>query len=384
MTARRRSPALHAVAAAGVAITLAWFVGSQALLGRIDPALALPLLPIPMLLLGWLQRGEAAPARRRTIVLTLLLLLAAQAAMAFWFADQLPWAQLMLVAVAGGAGAFAADALVRWRKGRALRLSLAALLAVGWFAGGHGLLALLYRPAAAHAAPVTMLTSLPLRWSAGSDMAAMIAQGTSDDPALARIEAGGPVHLVDSLADNPPPAGGTLLLAHPSPLAPRELVAIDAFVRGGGRAVILADALSGWPTRHPFGDPRNPPVTSLLTPLLDHWGVKLGAAPTGERLSIIADVGEARLRLFSAGRFSVLPAGCHAFAEDRIARCRIGKGEAWLVGDADLLFAPLWQPAPAWAAHLRKADTMEWLCARLWSNAPQGALKPLWIRPRGN
>src|SRR3546814_20851510 len=116
-----------------------------------------------------------------------------------------------------------------------------------------------------------MLTSLPRRWAQGDDMAAMISQGADEDPALLRLEAAGPVQLVDSLADHVPPSGAALLLAHPPALAPRDLVAVDAFVRGGGRAVILADALSGWPARHPLGDPRNPPVTSLLTPLLDPW-----------------------------------------------------------------------------------------------------------------
>jgi len=197
---------------------------------------------------------------------------------------------------------------------------------------------------------------------------------------LRRIEAAGPVRLVDSLIDHPPAPGGALLLAHPRALAPRELVAVDAFVRGGGRAVILADALSGWPARRPLGDPRNPPVTSLLTPLLDHWGVTLGAAPADEGRPLAADVGGARLRLFSAGRFERFPAACRAYAGRRVVHCRIGDGEAWLVGDADLLFAPLWRAAPGWAAHLRRADTMEWLTARLWPDAPRAILRPIWIR----
>src|SRR3546814_7447943 len=91
----------------------------------------------------------------------------------------------------------------------------------------------------------------------------------------------------------------------------------------------------------------------------------LGAAPLGERAAQGFDVAGRRLRLFSAGRFETLPAACRAFAGGRIAHCRIGKGEAWLVGDADLLFAPLWQPPLPGAAHLRRADTMEWLDARL-------------------
>jgi hypothetical protein len=406
VTARRRPVVLDAVVAVSALLALVWFAGGQAALGRIDPALVLPWLALVLVLLErWRQAREKklrVPAKAGThhppvpdgtgrrwtpafagehgFLVVVLLLLPAQAILALLLAEQMPWAQLGLVGVGAALVARLAAHLARWRAGRAVR-GMAALLLVGvWFAGSHLLLAALYRAPPAAGAPVTMLTGLPLRWSANSDMAAMIAEGMSDDPALQRIEAAGPVRLIDSLIDHPPAPGGTLFLAHPRALAPRELVAVDAFVRGGGRAVILADALSGWSARHPLGDPRNPPVTSLLTPLLDHWGVTLGAAPAGERKPLAADVGGARLRLFSAGRFERFPATCQAYAGRRIVHCRIGDGEAWLVGDADLIFASLWQPAPGWAAHLRRADTMEWLAGCLWPRGGRAILRPLWIR----
>src|SRR3546814_16100683 len=127
---------------------------------------------------------------------------------------------------------------------------------------------MLYRPGpAGKPATVTMLTSLPLRLATGGGMAAMNAQGAGEDPALLRLEAAGPVQLVDSLADPVPPSGAALLLAHPPALARHYLVAIAAFVPGAGRAVNLADALSGWPVRHPPRDPPNPPAHNLQTPL---------------------------------------------------------------------------------------------------------------------
>lgn len=381
MTSGSRAPILRAAVAASAALALGWMIGGQAALGRIDPALVLPLLAVPALLLGWTQRRETAGVRRKTILLMLALLLLGQAALAYGLGGHVPWLQLALVAVSGGAAALIADLLCRWRAGRAMRAALALLIVAGWFVGGHVLLAALYRPGVAAGPPVTIVTSLPLRWSGGSDIAAVIAEGANEDPALANLERAGPVRLVDSVVDHPPLPGGALLLAHPPALAPRELVAIDAYVRGGGRAVVLADALSNWPARHPLGDARNPPLTSLLTPMLDHWGVTLGAAPAGVGQGSAIDLDGARLRLFSAGRFDVLPSTCRPLADRRIARCRIGRGTVWLIGDADLLFAPLWQPTTPWAAHLRAADTMEWLGARLWPDAPRAALQPLWIRP---
>ena len=367
------------------AVALTWIAGGQALLGRIDPAFAISVLMLPMLLLAWSQRREAGPLRYRAAFLTLAFLAMVQALLSILLAGAVPWLQLLLAVLAGGAAALVADALFRWRAGRGFLPWLAALvLVVGWFGAGHVLLSALYRPSAASAGSpaVTMLTGLPLRWSGGGDITAIIAGGVRDDPALVRLEATGPVSLVDSLVDHVPPPGGTLLIAHPRALAPRELVAIDAFVRGGGRVVILADALSGWPARYPLGDPRNPPVTSLLAPLLDHWGITLGAAPVAETAALPVDVDGARLRLFSAGRFGGLPPQCLAYASRRIARCAIGRGDAWLVGDADLLFYPLWRPLVPGAAHLRQADTMEWLSARLWRGSGQGWLRPVWIRVR--
>jgi len=380
-----RRSVLRALITAVVIAGLAWIVGGQAALGRIDPALAIPLLAPPVLLLARWQRGELIADRVRTYLLSLTLLAVVQAFLAILLAGPAAWSQLLLTFFAGSVVAGFADMLVQWRPRFKFLPWLAGLaLAVAWFGAGHAGLAVLYRPTAApaNAPAVTMLTGLPLRWSGSDGIAAMIAEGANDDPALARLTAAGRVSLVDSLIDHAPPPGGTLLLAHPRALAPRELVGIDAFVRNGGRAVVLADALTGWPAPYPLGNPRNPPITSLLTPLLDHWGVTLGAAPPEDSAALPVDVDGSRLRLFSAGRFERLPPQCAIYAGRRVARCPIGQGEAWLVGDADLLFAPLWRPIAPGAEHLRQADTMEWLSSHLWRDAGRSLLRPIWIRAR--
>lgn len=387
MTILSRRPVVRAVSIAVLTLLLAWIGGGQAWLGRIDPALAAPIIALPMLLLALWHRGEGAALRWRTVIAVLVCLAVAQALIGVVLAGSMASFQLGLTLLTGAAAAYVADRLVQWRPRRTFLAWLAALaLVIGWFAASHMLLASLYRPATASAgAPATtMLTGLPLRWSGSGDIAAIIADKAGDDPALVRLEAMGQVSLVDSLIDAVPPPGGALLIAHPRALAPQELVAIDAFVRGGGKAVVLADALSGWPAPHPLGDPRNPPVTSLLTPLLDHWGVTLGAAPTDDNDASAVDVGRARLRLSSAGAFERLPPTCRSFADRRVAQCRIGAGEAWLVGDADLLFAPLWSPLVPGADHLRQADTIEWLSARLWPGAGVAVLQPLWIPSRAD
>src|SRR3546814_6000668 len=95
-----RSPA----AVAALAVALAWVAGGQAVLGRIDPALAFPLLMMPMLLLAGWQRREDVPARRRAAA-ALLLLAVLQGALAWALAGSVAWGQLAFVF---GGGAVAA------------------------------------------------------------------------------------------------------------------------------------------------------------------------------------------------------------------------------------------------------------------------------------
>lgn len=319
------------------------------------------------------------------MALAILLLFAAQAAMHLIFAGRLGLDHLLLTALAGTFALLAAGYVERWTRGwrRWLRWPVFALAILGWFALGQGLLALVHTDREGARGPrVVMLTSLPLRWAGGGDLAAVLAAGPADLPALAALEKAVDLHLVDTL-DGGVPRGTTLFLAHPRALPPADLVRIDAHLRGGGRAVILADALSSWPLPHPLGDTRNPPVTSLLTPLLDHWELALAAPDpaAGEDETPLFLEGR-MLRLHSAGRFTALPATCRAFGGARAARCAIGGGTLWIVGDADLLHEGLWRSPVAWAPWLRRSDNLAWL-ADVLNGRDAGPFQPLWIRPRG-
>jgi hypothetical protein len=54
---------LRGVLAALAVLALGWFVGGQATLGRIDPALLLPLWPLPLAALAWTVRpGSREPS----------------------------------------------------------------------------------------------------------------------------------------------------------------------------------------------------------------------------------------------------------------------------------------------------------------------------------
>jgi hypothetical protein len=162
---------------------------------------------------------------------------------------------------------------------------------------------------------------------------------------------------IDSLEPSALSNARSLLLVQPRLLQPRELVLLDDWVRAGGDTLILADPFLLWPDERALGHPRRPPVTSLLDPLLTHWGLRLEPAdmasdrPVLER-RLLRD--GTPLNLAGASRFTLVPGGtAHCRLEERglIATCRVGRGRATLVADADFVEAQLWTLDLADPAH---------------------------------
>ena len=367
------------------ALLLAWFAGGQMALGRIDAALAVPLLMPGALFLARLVRDDEPRARWTAFVFAAGGLLFAQLLLHLLLGDRLGAVSLLLTALAGCCALWLASlavaAMRRWR--RRLRWPALLLLVLLYYAAGQGVLGLGYAAGAADRKPgLAILTGLPLRWQGGGDdLAAMLAAGPSDAPALAALEGRFAVRLVDSLADVHPDEA--LLVAHPRALAPADLVRLDERARRGGPAGLPADPPSTRPPPHPLGDPRNPPVTSLLTPLLDHWGITLAAPDPGREgeAPLFTGPGGRKLLLHSAGRFTRLPDGCSAYGDGRAARCRFSSGPhmVWLVGDADMLHDSLWRSPVAAAPWLRRSDNIVWLADVLGGREAAPLLQPVWI-----
>jgi hypothetical protein len=138
-----------------------------------------------------------------------------------------------------------------------------------------------------------------------------------------------------------------MLLAQPRLLRPQELVALDDWVRAGGHVVILADPLLRWPDKRPLGDPRRAPLTSLLDPLMTHWGLTLEHTPVGFVERRVLTRG-AMMQLPGASRFvAATGAPCSLAENGLIAYCRVGKGRAALIADADWIDDRLWTLSPA-------------------------------------
>ena len=128
------------------------------------------------------------------------------------------------------------------------------------------------------------------------------------------------------------PPGATLLMIQPRALPAEELVALDDWVRRGGRLLLLADPRLEWPSERPLGDPLRPPPMFADTGLLGHWGLTLDA-PERPGPATIGGV-----TYGSPGTLRASGPQCEV-AEGVAARCRIGRGRAVVVADADWLGA---------------------------------------------
>jgi hypothetical protein len=172
-----------------------------------------------------------------------------------------------------------------------------------------------------------LLTSLPLVFgeSFGLD--------SGGSAALKRLEQRYHV-LPIGVADTASLKGQKLLLmAHPRAQPAEVLVELDQWVRGGGRVLLLADPKLDWPSERPPGDRLRPPPSFADTGLLRHWGVELtGPEPDGP-----ASVGNGDLNILAASPGKLTSHSCVIAGHGFVARCRVGRGKATVVADADFL-----------------------------------------------
>lgn len=190
---------------------------------------------------------------------------------------------------------------------------------------------------------VGLFTSLPLVWGESPSLAGLLDAERVPHWSRTVLERHGPLRPLDSLA----PDGGALplsldallVVAQPRALAPLENVALDEWVRAGGRALLFVDPMLTQASLYPIGDPRRPQDTALLSPILSHWGLELrfdAAQSGGERL--VAVRGQ-MMPVNRSGTFVRISreSPCRIEAQGLLARCRIGRGVVLALADAALL-----------------------------------------------
>jgi hypothetical protein len=209
---------------------------------------------------------------------------------------------------------------------RALVIITVVALAAAAFALARSRGESIARRPAAERPTLLLLTSLPLIF--GEDFS-LKGGGTE---ALRRLEGRYRVLPISVTSATELARGRLLLMAQPLAQTPENLVALDNWVRAGGRVLLLADPLLEWPSERPLGDVLRPPPMFADTGLLAHWGLRLDAPD--ERGAVSRKLGGFDLVAVSPG---VLSGRCAISGDGMAADCRLGKGAAIVVADADLL-----------------------------------------------
>lgn len=192
--------------------------------------------------------------------------------------------------------------------------------------------------------PTGLFTTLPILWNETADVAGLIKADQAPHWARAELAARGPIVPLDVLG-GPDGMGqlgqvSRLVIAQPRPLGPAENVALDNWVRAGGRLLLLADPALTEESLFPIGDPRRPQGVVLLSPILKRWGLELqfdDAQPFGERA---ADVMGIKVPTNLAGHWaSAVQPNCRLWGNGLAVTCTIGKGRVVALADAEVLNA---------------------------------------------
>ncbi len=210
--------------------------------------------------------------------------------------------------------------------------------------------------------PIGLFTTLPILWNEAPDIAAQLNDAAPSHWARAELAARGAIMPLDTLAGSggAAPLDGLrqLVIAQPRPLSPAENVALDAWVRGGGRLLVLADPALTQHSDFAITDPRRPQAVALLSPILARWGLELTfdeSQSFGEHLQAGPVV---PLPVNLAGRWRIAPATsgdvpCRALVDGLVAVCAPGKGRVVALADAAVL-------EPADPAGVRR-KALDWL-----------------------
>lgn len=136
-------------------------------------------------------------------------------------------------------------------------------------------------------APLGLMTSLPLYWPLGAGVAE-IAVGTAGLPwqrsaiearyALVPRDTLSPIPGLSPNAPDTDPLAGLdrLAMIQPRGLSPADNVALDNWVRGGGRLLLVLDPALTGEYDLPLGDPRRPVDAALIPPVAARWGWRFG------------------------------------------------------------------------------------------------------------
>lgn len=193
-----------------------------------------------------------------------------------------------------------------------------------------------------------LMTSLPIYWGEPGEMGDLLNGSVEphrvrtlleDEYTLLPLDAlgatdGTPIDELNRIEQ--------LLVAQPRALTAADNVALDRWVRSGGRLLLVLDPMMTDHSEYAIGDKRRYNDVALIPPVLNRWGLTF-AYQEGAQPRRVA-VGDAQLPVAAFGTLSISPSAksgssCRIEAQGVIARCQIGEGAVMIVADATFLNA---------------------------------------------
>lgn len=186
---------------------------------------------------------------------------------------------------------------------------------------------------------LALMGTVPIYWGEAAGLEEMLGGDAPSHWARAVLEERFALAPLDYLSEETLAQYRYLLMAQPRGLSAEENVALDRWVREGGRLVLFADPMMTGESRFHLGDRRRPQDVALLSPILAHWGLEMqfdtnqpGGPQFSEQLGGILPVNR-RGRLSAAGGAR----NCDIPGDGLLADCMIGQGRALVIADAAMV-----------------------------------------------
>lgn len=186
---------------------------------------------------------------------------------------------------------------------------------------------------------LALMGTIPIYWGETDGLESLLAGAGEAHWARARLERHWRLQPFDHLDAAALSQVSLLLLAQPRALSGAENVALDAWVRAGGRLLLFADPMMTGESRFGIGDRRRPQDVILLSPILGHWGLDLQFDENQPTELDSREFAGLALPVRLPGRFAA-PAtgsGCTLEAAEILVSCTIGMGRVVVLADAAVL-----------------------------------------------
>jgi hypothetical protein len=184
-----------------------------------------------------------------------------------------------------------------------------------------------------------LMGTIPIYWGEAGDVSEVLSGGSQAHWARPQLERQFELRPLDSLDEVNLVGLDFVMLAQPRALSPAENVALDNWVRKGGRVLLFADPLLTGESRFAIGDRRRPQDVILISPILNHWGLELAFDDSVALGDTLVRAPSVAIPVNLPGSLAVTDtdSDCALLAGDVVAQCSVGEGRVVVLADAALL-----------------------------------------------